>query len=290
MGVITHNSSRFLHKSLKVALVVMLQVLLISAPSLALALSTVNLTLDEGDAAEFGQNPGSFTVSRTDDGNVATSIRVRVTITGSATIDTDYTRSGVGNLGGNDFYVDINGGQLTRTITLVPSLDNLIEGEEDITLTLQDLNSTYIVGDEVEARITISDDVTNVTLALDDGDMAELGQNPGSFTLTRSENGHTGLTIRVHVIITGSATIDTDYTRSGVGNIGDNVYYVDIHGSQLTRTITLLPSLDNLIEGEEMISVQLQDIGVAYTATIENTVELTIADFVDLIFKDSFEN
>ena len=97
-----------------------------------------------------------------------------------------------GNIGGEVYYVDIYGGQLTRTISLVPILDNLIEGDENVLLTLQDFNSTYIVGDDNVAEISISDDVTNVTLKLDDGVMTEFGQTPGSFTLTRSENGNIG--------------------------------------------------------------------------------------------------
>ena len=183
---------------------------------------------------------------------------MHVIMQGSATIDVDYQRSGVGNIGGEVYYVDIYGGQLTRTISLVPILDNLIEGEEAMSVQLQDIGVGYTANIENTIDFTLADDVTNVTLKLDDGVMTEFGQTPGSFTLTRSENGNIGAGIRVHVIMQGSATIDVDYQRSGVGNIGGEVYYVDIYGGQLTRTISLVPILDNLIEGEEAISVQLQ--------------------------------
>jgi len=131
--------------------------------------------------------------------------------------------------------------------------------------------------------------ISTVTLTLNDGEATEFGQDTESFTLTRTDDGNIAATLRVHVMITGSATIDADYSRAGVGPVGGDVYYVDIFGQQLSRTITLVPNLDNLIEGEETISVQLQDIGVAYTATTENTVVMTIADFVEIVFKDSFE-
>jgi len=61
------------------------------------------------------------------------------------------------------------------------------------------------------------------------------------------------------------------------------------HGGQTTRTVTLQPILDNLIEGDENITVQLIDVDAAYTAPDENTIELIIADYVELIFMDSFE-
>jgi hypothetical protein len=163
---------------LRVVMIVTLQLVLIGIPSFAYAISTVTLTLNDGEATEFGQDTGSFTLTRTDDGNIAATLRVHVMITGSATIDADYSRAGVGAVGGDVYYVDIHGGQLSRTITLVPQLDNLIEDEEDVLLALQEFNSNYLLGEEFEARITIADDVTNVTLTLDDGDMRELDRNP----------------------------------------------------------------------------------------------------------------
>jgi len=58
---------------------------------------------------------------------------------------------------------------------------------------------------------------------------------------------------------------------------------------ELSRTITFTPQLDNIVEGEETVSVQLTDYGAVYAAPVENTVELIIADFIELMFKDSFE-
>ena len=258
--------------------------------TLADDVTNVTLKLDDGEMTELDQNPGSFTLTRSENGNIAGTIRVHVIMQGSATIDTDYSRAGVGNIGGEVYYVDIYGQQLTRTITLVPKLDNLIEGEETISVQLKDIGVAYTANTENTVDFILADDVTNVTLKLDDGVMTEFGQTPGSFTLTRSENGNIGAGIRVHVIMQGSATIDVDYQRSGVGNIGGEVYYVDIYGGQLTRTISLVPILDNLIEDDENVTIQLKDIGVAYTATNENTIEMLILDFREVIFKDSLED
>ena len=51
-----------------------------------------------------------------------------------------------------------------------------------------------------------------------------------------------------------------------------------------------MPLLDNLIEDDENVTIQVKDIGVAYTATNENTIELIILDFREVIFKDSLED
>jgi hypothetical protein len=44
------------------------------------------------------------------------------------------------------------------------------------------------------------------------------------------------------------------------------------------------------IEDDDSIGIQLKDIGVAYTATVENKIEMIIADFWEVIFKDKLED
>ncbi len=132
--------------------------------------------------------------------------------------------------------------------------------------------------------------LSTVNLTLDEGNAKEFGQVPGIFTVTRTGDDNIAQGLTVRVTVTGMALLDIDYSRPGLDQIAEGVFNVSIFGNQLTRTITLTPVPDNLIEDDETISVQLQDIGVAYTAMVENTVVLTIADFVEVIFKDSFED
>jgi len=131
--------------------------------------------------------------------------------------------------------------------------------------------------------------LSTVNLTLNDGNAAEFGQVPGRFTVSRTDDGNAAQSLNVRVAVTGMAVPDADYARPGLDWKAPNTYDVHLAANVLSRTITLTPVLDNLIEGEETISVQLKDIGVAYTATIENTIEMTIADFVELMFRDSFE-
>jgi len=67
-------------------------------------------------------------------------------------------------------------------------------------------------------------------------------------------------------------------------------YKVQILGGQTSRSVTLVPHLDNIIEGEETISIQLVDYNTSYKVVEENTIEFIIADFMELMFKDSFED
>jgi len=157
MSAIICCSVSIIQKSLRIALMLLLSVLLFSSPVSAFALSTVTLTLDDGNASEATRDPGSFTVARTDDGNLAEALVVRVAITGTAQRDIDYSRQGLDWPGGDDFFVTIPADQLTKTVTLKPYQDNLAEGEELATFTLQELGGNYTVGINSEASIAIAD-------------------------------------------------------------------------------------------------------------------------------------
>jgi len=189
MRIFVARKSGFLHKNLKFTLIAIFQILLLGFSSLVIAIPTVELKLDEGSAAELGQVTGSFTVTRTDDGNLANWIDVWLDVTGTAVVDADYSRPGLDHRGGSNFSVRIPAGDLARTITLTPVLDNIIESEEFISIQLQEILEDYTAPVLNTIEIAIADDVAVVSLKLEDGDMAELGQDPGSFTVTRSNNG-----------------------------------------------------------------------------------------------------
>ena len=132
--------------------------------------------------------------------------------------------------------------------------------------------------------------IQEVNLRLDDGDAAEAGQDPASFTVTRTTNGNLSQGITVHVAVDGSALIGTDYDRPGVNWIGDNLYWIGIPANQTSITITLTPVLDMLEdEGDETIIVTLLDKAAEYTVGEPTVVSMTILDFQQIIFRDSFE-
>ena len=81
---------------------------------------------------------------------------VRVAVTGSADINTDYTQSGMNFFGGNQYTVLILGNQLSRTVTITPILDALEEEEdESVIVTVLDTGETYAVGVPDSATIII---------------------------------------------------------------------------------------------------------------------------------------
>ena len=98
--------------------------------------TVVTIAATVKNALEVGQTNGTFTVSRT--GSTGIPMNVYYAVSGPATNGTDHT-----TLPG---YVTIPAGQPSATITVVPVDDNLIEGDENVVLTLDNAANNYTVG------------------------------------------------------------------------------------------------------------------------------------------------
>ncbi len=117
------------------------------------ATPTVTITAIDASAAEAGQDPGTFRFTRS--GSTVGALTVNYTIAtgaGQATSN-DYTPTLPGS-------ATIPSGQSFVDVTITPVVDNVIEGNETVTLTLFDSGS-YDVGAPNTATITIADDPTS---------------------------------------------------------------------------------------------------------------------------------
>jgi uncharacterized protein YjiK/phosphodiesterase/alkaline phosphatase D-like protein len=109
----------------------------------------VNITATDANATETGNDTGAFRISRT--GGTVGPLTVSYTIAtgpGQAT-SADYTPTLTGA-------ATILSGQSFIDITITPTPDNLVEGNETVTLTLGDSGS-YDVGSNRTATVTITD-------------------------------------------------------------------------------------------------------------------------------------
>ena len=107
--------------------------------------STVTLVANDATASEAAGNPGQFTLTRTAPTTAALS--VALTIAGTATNGSDYTTISTP--------VSIPIGQTSVTVNITPVDDGLIEGPEDVTLSLG--SGTYDIGASYFGNVTIAD-------------------------------------------------------------------------------------------------------------------------------------
>jgi hypothetical protein len=220
-------------------------------------LPEVTITATDANAAEQGQDPGTFTVTRT--GPTTNPLTVNYTIGGTATNGTDYQTIGTS--------VTIPAGQASATVTITPIDDALIEGPETVILTLA-ADPAYTIGAQNTATATIADnDFPVVTITATDANAAEQGQDPGTFTVTRT--GPTTNPLTVNYTIGGTATNGTDFQ-----NI---LASVTVAAGQTSATVTVTPVDDAAIEGPETVILTLAA-DPAYTIGAQNTATVTIAD------------
>jgi hypothetical protein len=107
---------------------------------------TVRISATDSTATEAGPTTGTFTVTRT--GNLAASLTVQYTVTGTAMPGTDYTA-----LSGS---VTIPAGAATARIIVRPINDTLTEVAETVIVRLSP-SATYTVGSPSSATVTIAD-------------------------------------------------------------------------------------------------------------------------------------
>ena len=116
-----------------------------------------NVTVEASDATatEEGTQPGEFTVFRAGDTDEA--LEVFYTVAGTADSGVDYAA-----VSGS---VIISAGSTSAPVTIAPIDDSLPEGEEAVTLTLQD-DAAYLVGVPNSATVTIVDN--DLIVSIDD--------------------------------------------------------------------------------------------------------------------------
>nr|NCS27006.1 calx-beta domain protein [Microcystis aeruginosa BS13-02] len=148
---------------------------------------------------------------------------------GTATLNTDYTRTGTNNT------VNFAANATTANVTVDPTADTTVEPNETVALTLA-AGTGYTIGTTTPVTGTINNDDTNVTLAVSPTSVTEDGTANLVYTFTRT--GVTTNALTVNYTIGGTATLNTDYTRTGTNNT------VNFAANATTANVTVDPTAD----------------------------------------------
>ncbi|MFN5992075.1 MAG: sodium:calcium exchanger, partial [Dolichospermum sp.] len=163
-------------------------------PSITLAVSPSSITED-------GTANLVYTFTRT--GVTTNALTVNYSIGGTATLNTDYTRTGTNNT------VTFAANATTATVTVDPTVDTTVEPNETVALTLAS-GTGYTIGTTTPVTGTINNDDTNVTLpsitlAVSPSSITEDGTANLVYTFTRT--GVTTNALTVNYSIGGTATL-----------------------------------------------------------------------------------
>ena len=226
-------------------------------------LPTVTVTLSSASVNEDGTPNLVYTFTR--NGSTANSLPVSYDITGTA-VSSDYT----GATPGTGKSITFAAGSSTATLTIDPTADTTVEGNETVIVTLSP-STNYDVGSAKSAIGTILDDeTTTISLTVSPGSVAENGTTNLIYTFTRT--GSTTNALTVNYGITGTADA-TDYTGATPGTAKTITFAA---GSN-TATLTIDPTADTTVESDETVSLTLAS-GTDYTIGTTEAVIGTIAN------------
>ncbi|HYR57839.1 MAG TPA: FAD-dependent oxidoreductase, partial [Chthoniobacteraceae bacterium] len=199
-----------------------------------------------------------FTVVRPSD-QTASDWTVSYSISGTATPGADYVA-----LPGS---VTIPAGQVAATIDVAPIPDDLVEGDETVTLTLLP-GASFSVGALASATATIIDKPRVQIVATDptasEADVTDTAQ----FTVFRDASQTAGAWT-VSYSVSGTATAGADY----VALPGS----VTIPAGQTSATIAVTAIADDIIESDETVTLTLLP-DAAFTPGASSSATITIMD------------
>ncbi|NCR69383.1 MAG: hypothetical protein GPJ34_24335 [Microcystis aeruginosa LL11-07] len=230
-------------------------------------LPSITLAVSPSSVTEDGTTNLVYTFTRS--GVTTNALTVNYTLGGTATLNTDYTRTGTTNT------VTFAAGSSTATVIVDPTADTTVESNETVALTLA-TGTGYTVGTPNAATGTITnDDVTlpSITLSLNYSGISE--SSPSNFVYTFTRTGVTTNALTVNYNIAGTASA-TDYTGATPGN-GKTITF---NPGSTTTSITIDPTADTVVEPNETISLQLAA-GTGYS------IGTTAAQIATIINDDS---
>jgi hypothetical protein len=244
-------------------------------------LPDVTVAVAPASVAEDGATNLVYTFTRT--GSTANSMTVNFSVGGTASFtEPDYTQTGAATFTATNGTVVIPSGSSTASVTVDPSADTTVEPDETVDLTVTS-GVGYTPGAPSSASGTITNDDTDVTVAVAPGSVSEDGATNLVYTFTR--NGVTTNSLTVDFTVGGSAVFPADYSQSGAATFTAVAGTVTFLAGSSTAQVTIDPVADAFIEGDETVTLTVIA-GVGYnvgtpssaTGTITNDdAEVTVA-------------
>jgi Ca2+-binding RTX toxin-like protein len=207
-------------------------------PSITLAVSPASVTED-------GTTNLVYTFTRS--GVTTNPLTVNYTLGGTATLNTDYTRTGTTNT------VTFAAGSSTATVTVNPTADATVESNETVILTLA-AGTGYTVGTTTPVTGTINND-DSASISINDVTVSEgnSGTTNAVFTVTLSNPVDTSVTLNYSTANGTATTADNDYTAIATTPLTFNV-------GETSKTITVAVNGDTKVENNETFFVNLSNL------------------------------
>jgi hypothetical protein len=238
----------------------------------------VTLTVTPASVSEDGATNLVYTFTR--NGDTAGALTVNFSIGGTANFGVspdDYTQTGATSFTPPTGTVTFGAGNSTATVTINPESDTTVEPDETVILTLTS-GAGYNVGSPNSATGMITNDDTDVTLAVSPSSVSEDGATNLVYTFTR--NGVTASPLTVNFSIGGTANFGAspnDYTQTGATSFTPPTGTVTFGAGNSTATVTIDPETDTTVETDETVILTVTS-GAGYNVASPNSATGTITN------------
>ena len=222
------------------------------------------MAVSPSSVAEDGATNLVYTFTRT--GVTSGALTVNFSTTGTASAG-DYTSSATGS-------VNFAAGSPTATVTIDPTTDTAVEPDETVILAVTS-GSGYNVASPSDATGTITDDDTDVTVAVSPSSVTETGATNLVYTFTRT--GVTSGALTVNFSVGGTATTGTDYSQSGAATFTSSNGTVTFAPASTTAIVSVDPTPDALVETSETVTLTVTS-GTGYNVGSPDAATGTITD------------
>lgn len=253
----------------------------VGSPSLASGTITnddtsVSVAVSPSSVAEDGATNLVYTFTRV--GVTSSALAVNFSVGGTATFGPspdDYTQTGATSFTPPTGVVTFAPGSPTAQVTINPETDSTVEPDETVDLTVT-AGAGYTIGAPASASGTITNDDTDVSVAVSPASVAEDGATNLVYTFTR--NGVTGSALVVNFTIGGTATFGVspnDYTQTGATTFAPPLGTVTFAPGSSTAMVTVDPEADAVAEADETVSITLAA-GAGYNVITPSSATGTI--------------
>ena len=270
----------------------------------------VNVTSSASGGAETKSNetarPLVFTVSRTGETDLSTSLTVYYTLGGTSSYGKDYTLASVpGSYNALYQYgtLTIPANQSSANLSFNVIHDGLVESLENVTLTLLN-DSIYSTGSQTFYRLGNTPSATNT---ISDNDIqwdvkvepqvsaasetvSGTPLQPAVYRFTRTGSEDLSQSLNIYYELAGTATLGSDFTIPN--NCSQNydlekyIGYVTIPANAAYVDLTINVMDDSIAENAESLIVRLMTStasDVVYRVTTPSSAQLTLADNDDIM-------
>jgi ELWxxDGT repeat protein len=232
--------------------------------AITLAIAATDAEKLEGNS---GTTPFTFTVTRSGDTSVLT------------TVDFTITGSGANPANAADFGAALPFGTLTfaigetsQVITIDVSGDTAVEPDEGFTVTLSNASSPATITTAAASGTILNDDSIALAIAATDAEKPEGNSGNTSYTFTVTRSGDTSVTTTVVYAVTGGGANPADAADFAGGALSSGA--LTFNAGETSRTITVEVAGDTTFEADEAFTVTLSNASNAQivSATAAGTI------------------